>query len=228
MHFFVDAMQRGGPFMWPILVAAVFSLAIIGDRFYYVFFRADMDGLAFMAQVQKLILAGNVELAIKLCNNEAGRALPGVVRAGLSRASQGQVEVRRAIDEAVLEITPQLCRRTAFLPMIANAALLTGFLGTVQGVIMAFAAYTHAPEDTRQVFLANGIAVAMYTTAAGLFVAIPTFVLHGLVVQRAAKILDDIELYASRAANLLAAHISARELSEVAPAPRDAFTMPGS
>ena len=94
MDFIVSAMHKGGPFMWPILACAVFALAIAFERLYYILFRANINGTAFMAQVQKLIMANNIDRAIKLCNAEPNAALPRVLKAGLTRANRGDIETR--------------------------------------------------------------------------------------------------------------------------------------
>ena len=149
MNFFVDAMAKGGEFMYPILLAAIFALAIAVERMYYVMFRANINGTAFMAQVQKLIMANNIDRAIKLCNAEPNAALPRVLKAGLTRANRSEVEIQNAVDEAVLEIFPLLNKRTGYLPMLANVATLTGLLGTIQGLILAFEAVAHASAETK-------------------------------------------------------------------------------
>jgi biopolymer transport protein ExbB len=205
MDFLVNSMHKGGWFMWPILICAVFALAIAFERLYYIVFRANINGTAFMAQIQKLIMANNIDRAIKLCNAEPNAALPRVLKAGLTRANRSEVEIQNAVDEAVLEVFPQLNKRTNFLPMLANVATLTGLLGTIQGLILAFEAVAHASAETKQTLLAAGISTAMFTTASGLVVAIPTLVLHSLVASRTTKIMDDIDQYALTCVNLLGA-----------------------
>jgi biopolymer transport protein ExbB/TolQ len=205
MDFLVNSMHKGGDFMWPILVCAVFALAIAFERLYYILFRANINGTAFMAQIQKLIMANSIDRAIKLCNAEPNAALPRVLKAGLTRANRSEVEIQNAVDEAVLEVFPQLNKRTNFLPMLANVATLTGLLGTIQGLILAFEAVAHASAETKQTLLAAGISTAMFTTASGLVVAIPTLVLHSLVASRTTKIMDDIDQYALKCVNLLGA-----------------------
>jgi biopolymer transport protein ExbB/TolQ len=205
MDFIVSAMHKGGPFMWPILTAAVFALAIGFERLYYILFRANINGTAFMAQVQKLIMANNIDRAIKLCNAEPNAALPRVLKAGLTRANRSEIEIQNAVDEAVLEVFPQLNKRSAYLPMLANVATLTGLLGTIQGLIQAFDAVARASAETKQTMLANGISIAMFTTASGLVVAIPVLVLHSIVANRTTKIMDDIDQFALKTVNLLGA-----------------------
>jgi biopolymer transport protein ExbB/TolQ len=205
MDFLVSAMHKGGPFMWPILVTLIFALAISVERLYYILFRANINGTAFMAQVQKLIMANNIDRAIKLCNAEPNAALPRVLKAGLTRANRSETEIQNAVDEAVLEVFPQLNKRSSFLPMIANVATLTGLLGTIQGLIIAFEAVAHASAETKQTLLAAGISTAMFTTASGLVVAIPTLVLHSIIASRTTKIMDDVDQFALKTVNLLSA-----------------------
>ncbi|HJN75316.1 MAG TPA: MotA/TolQ/ExbB proton channel family protein [Myxococcota bacterium] len=201
----VDAMQKGGPFMWPLLGCAVFSLAISAERFYYILFRANINGTAFFAQIQKLIMANNIDRAIKLCNAEPNAALPRVLKAGLTRANRSDTEISNAVEEAILEVFPQLSKRTPYLQMLANVATLTGLLGTIQGLIMAFEAVAHASAETKQTLLAAGISTAMFTTMSGLIVAIPTLIFSSIIVDKTTKIMDDVDQYALKTVNLLGA-----------------------
>lgn len=205
MDFFLSSMEKGGVFMWPILVCAVFGVAITAERLFYIMFRANIDGTAFMAQVQKLIMANNIDRAIKLCNAEPNRALPRVLKAGLTRANQKGSDVQNAVEETVLEVYPQLNKRTGYLPMLANVATLVGLLGTIQGLIQAFEAVAHASAETKGALLAAGISTAMFTTAAGLIVAIPLLVLHSIVMARTVKIMDEVDQYSLKTINLLGA-----------------------
>ena len=205
MDFFLSSMDKGGIFMWPILVSAVFGVAITAERLYFIMFRANIDGTAFMAQIQKLIMANNIDKAIKLCNAEPNRALPRVLKAGLTRANQKGADVQNAVDESILEVYPLLNQRTGYLPMLANVATLIGLLGTIQGLIQAFEAVAHASAETKGALLAAGISTAMFTTAAGLIVAIPILVLHAIVQARTVKIMDEIDQYSLKTVNLLGA-----------------------
>jgi biopolymer transport protein ExbB/TolQ len=89
--------------------------------------------------------------------------------------------------------------------MWANVATLTGLLGTIQGLVLAFAAVANADPSMKQEMLANGISMAMYTTAFGLVVAIPTMVAHSVISNRTVKLIDEIDQYSVKLINLLAA-----------------------
>jgi biopolymer transport protein ExbB/TolQ len=201
----VTMFKEGGPFMYVILMVGVFAMAIAFERLFYIVFRANINATAFMAQIQKLIMANNIDRAIKLCNAEPHAALPKVVKAGLTRANRTEKEIENAIDEATLEVGPLIAKRTAYLAMLANVATLSGLLGTILGLIQAFEAVAKASAETKQTLLAQGISVAMFTTAGGLMVAIPTLVLHSIVVNRSNKILDDVDQYGLKTVNLLTA-----------------------
>lgn len=199
------AMRDGGFWMIPILGFGAIAMAIAADRMFAVY-RAGINATAFMAQIQKLIMANNIDRAIKLCNAEPHAVLPQVVKAGLTRANRTEAEIESAIEEASLEVAPRINKRTYYLAMLANVATLSGLLGTIWGLIQAFASLGgDIPPDQKQNLLASGISVAMYTTAGGLMVAIPILILHALLLQRSNRILDDVELYGLKVINLLAA-----------------------
>ena len=81
-----EFFSSGGEFMWPILAVSVVGIAIIAERVARLFFRYSVNANQFMAQIQKLVISGNIDRAIKLCNAEPNAALPRVIKAGLTRA----------------------------------------------------------------------------------------------------------------------------------------------
>jgi len=191
--------------MYFILAFMVLAAAIAAERMFYLYFRANINSTAFMAQIQKLIMANNIDRAIKLCNAEPHAALPRVVKAGLTRANRTEKEIDNAIDEATLEVVPVINKRTHYLAMLANVATLTGLLGTIVGLIAAFDAVANASPEMKQTLLAAGIAQAMFTTAGGLIAAIPTLIIHSVISTKTNKILDDVDQYGLKTLNLLSA-----------------------
>ena len=85
--------------------------------------------------------------------------------------------------------------------MLANVATLSGLLGTIIGLIEAFDAVANAAPDQKQIMFAKGISKAMYTTAGGLVVAIPTLILNSLLTSVATKLMDDIDHYSTQVSN---------------------------
>ena len=205
MMFVLDFFREGGEFMYVILVISVIAMATVIERGYMILFRYNINGAAFMAQIQKLVMANNIDRAIKLCNAESNSALTRVLKAGLTRANRSALEIQNAVDEATLETIPMLQKRTPYLGMWANVATLTGLLGTISGLVIAFKAVATAAPEEKQQMLAQGISVAMYTTAFGLVVAIPTMIAHSVITNRTVKLIDEIDQYSVKLINLLTA-----------------------
>ena len=197
--FFVD----GGAFMWPIAITSVFGVAIIVERVIFLFFKYNINANQFMAQIQKLVMANNIDRAIKLCNAAPSAALPKVIKAGLTRANKGEIEIANAIEEASLEVIPNITKRTPTLQAVSNVATMLGLLGTIMGLIEAFDAVAKAPPDQKTTMLTAAIAIAMNTTAFGLIVAIPTIAAYVFLNNTVKKIIDEIDQYSVKLQNLL-------------------------
>lgn len=197
--FYVD----GGFYMHPIAMVSIFGIAIVAERFFFLFFRYNINASQFMAQVQKLVMANNIDRAIKLCNAAPSAALPKVIKAGLTRANKGEIEIGNAIEEATLEVIPNITKRTPTLQAVANIATLLGLLGTIVGLIQAFDAVATAPPDMKSQMLTASIAIAMNTTAFGLIVAIPVLAAYVFLNNTTKKIIDEIDQYSVKLQNLL-------------------------
>lgn len=197
------AYTDGGFFMHPIAFVSVFGVAIAIERFIFLFFKYNINANQFMAQIQKLVMANNIDRAIKLCNAAPSAALPKVIKAGLTRANKGEIEIANAVEEATLEVIPNITKRTPTLQQVANIATLLGLLGTIIGLIKAFEAVATAPPDMKTQMLTASISIAMNTTAFGLLVAIPTLACYIFLNNVSKKIIDEIDQYSVKLQNLL-------------------------
>src|SRR5512142_1914519 len=182
---------------------SVLAIAIIIERLIVLAFRLNLNAPPFMEQVQKLVLSGNVDRAVKLCGAAPDAALSRVVRAGLTRANKGDQEVSRALEEAVLEVTPSIGRRIAALWSLANVATLVGLIGTITGLIGTFRSLSAASPEMKQVMLSKGIAEAMNNTAFGLTIAVTCIVAHLLLTSKAKGMIEEVEYNALRIENML-------------------------
>jgi biopolymer transport protein ExbB/TolQ len=203
MQAIAEAFSAGGGWMYVIAFTSVVGLGIIVERFIFLFFKYNINANAFMGQIQKLVMANNIDRAIKLCNAAPNAALPKVIKAGLTRANKGELEISNAIEEATLEVVPIVTKRTPTLGGVANVATLLGLLGTIVGLIQAFSALESAAPDARAAALAKGISVAMNTTAFGLIVAIPCMAAQMFLQAVTTKILNEIDQYSVKLENLL-------------------------
>ena len=189
--------------MYIILAVSIIGFGVMIERFIFLFFKYNLNASAFMAQIQKLVIANNIDRAIKLCNAAPSAALAKVIKAGLTRANKSEIEIQNAIDEATLDVIPQIQKRTASLAAIANVATLLGLLGTIFGMIGAFESLDQAAADKRQEALGRNISTAMYTTAMGLIVAVPCLSAHIFLTNVTKKIINEIDQYSVKLENLL-------------------------
>jgi biopolymer transport protein ExbB/TolQ len=189
--------------MYIILAVSIIGFGVMIERFIFLFFKYNLNASAFMAQIQKLVIANNIDRAIKLCNAAPSAALAKVIKAGLTRVNKSEIEIQNAIEEATLDVIPQIQKRTNSLAAIANVATLLGLLGTIFGMIGAFESLDEAAADKRQEALGKNISTAMYTTAFGLIVAVPCLSAHIFLSNVTKKIIDEIDQYSVKLENLL-------------------------
>ncbi|NIT54738.1 MAG: MotA/TolQ/ExbB proton channel family protein [Aliifodinibius sp.] len=209
---FFDAFKTSSEsfaFMWLILFFLVIAIAIAAERIYYVMVRSNVNSDKFMMEIRKYVTSGNIKRATELCEAGKQKALPYVVLAGLKKVSESESldfrSIQNAVDEGTLEVIPKLQRRTNYLSMIANVATLTGLMGTIYGLIIAFAAVGSAeiPDDQKTRLLAEGISTAMNTTIFGLAVAIPTIIVYNIIQNKTAQIIDDMDEHLVKLINLI-------------------------
>lgn len=193
----------GYQFFWIILIFFIAMVAITIERYVYVFVRSNVNADRFMAEIRKLVAAGDFKKAIALCKSAGQKALPKVVLAALEEAERKEFvdfrAVQNAVDESTLEIIPRLNRRTGWLTVLGNVATLTGLLGTIVGLMISFAAADAGGGEG----LAQGISVAMQTTMWGLIVAIPSNLFYTFLNTKTSAILDDIDEHSVKLIHLL-------------------------
>jgi biopolymer transport protein ExbB/TolQ len=204
IHSLAEFFREGGPFMFVNLIASAVAVAIILERAVALSAKLNVNARSFMDEVQKLVLAGQNEKALKLCEAAGARALPRVVKAGLESANRGEAEVSRALEEAVLEVTPDVSKRIASLWSLANIATLLGLIGTIAGLIGTFKSLGAASPEMKQVMLSKGISEAMNNTAFGLGIAVTCIIAHLLLTSKSKAMIEEIEFNALRLENALA------------------------
>lgn len=201
---FIAAFHQG-PWMAVIGVTLAISVTFTFERIIRLYFHYNVDGASFMFEIQKYILANDLDGAIRLCNGAGKAALPKVIKAGLQRASRNEEQIQNAIDATSLEVIPKLERRLPYLALIANISTLFGLLGTITGLIRSFGAIAMADPAQRQAILGNGISEAMNATAFGLVCAIFSMIAHSILSNKATKILEEIDEFGVKLIDLLSA-----------------------
>jgi len=202
MEAVYTALIQGAPFsIFNVIVLAI-VLAVIAERFVYILTKYRVNSREFMAQIRKLVQAGNIDRAIKLCE-AAPLPLLQVVKAGLTQAQRGDEAVIASMEERWAELSPDLEKRIGALWTLANIATLIGLLGTITGLIHSFGAVAHAEASQRAQLLSAGISEAMWNTALGLGIAVLCMIFHLYLHSAAKNIKHDMELSTMKLENLL-------------------------
>lgn len=188
--------------MWMNTIVSIMAVAVILERAFLLLFRYSFDGKNFMQTIERYVLANDLTQAINYCNTSSS-PLAMVVKSGLVKTNRGGMAVSMGIDEALLQVSPQVEKRIGSLWAIANIATLVGLIGTIVGLMASFKGLSVATPEQRAQLLGLGIAEALYNTAAGLLIAVTCIFAHLLLAGLAKKIIGDLDYYTSRLENLL-------------------------
>lgn len=200
----VSFIRDGGSFMYPILLVGAVGVAIAIERFIKLMLvRAANKKM--WDKLQPVLTDGAFETAREMTAADKS-TISRMLNMGLER--QGVVRRREdieiAMEEGLMEIIPQLEKRTSYIALFANIATLLGLLGTIVGLIDAFNAVANANPAEKADLLSASISVAMNTTAFGLIVAIPLLILHAYLVARTGEIVDSLEMASVKTLNVIA------------------------
>lgn len=185
-----DFFVRGGPFMWPLLLCSVIALVFIIERL-FTLTRARVDVKNLMNHVSQALRSEGIEAALKVCEGTRG-PIAAVIHSGLLRAAQGPEAVKEAIETAGSIETSFLERGLVVLATVSTIAPMLGFLGTVSGMMNAFAAIAAAEQVSAKI-VASGIEEALITTIAGLTIAIPASIGHAFFVSQIERFVLEME-----------------------------------
>jgi biopolymer transport protein ExbB/TolQ len=193
--------EEGGWMMYGILFWLIVAIGLIVERAVFLY-KSSINKDVFLATMQKCILAGDIGRAIKLCS-AANAPLARIVKAGLMKVNRPDAEVQAAMDEAALRELPKIEARTPYLALLANLAMLSGLLGTVVGLIVAFAAVANADASSKATMLAKGISEAMNCTAFGLIAALVALIGFAVLNGKTQSLIDDINAATVQVMNLV-------------------------
>jgi biopolymer transport protein ExbB len=194
VHFMVNFFREGGFFLYVLAAIFVVGVAIAIERFIFLTSETTQNRRVW-AQVVPLINSGNFKQVVAV-TSKSKSSIATVLNYGIARlaSARRRDDVEKAMDESLLEIIPRVEKRTHYLAALANIGMLTGLLGTVIGLIAAFASIAQANPAEKASLLAASISVAMNNTASGLFVAISLLLAHMFLEAKATKMIDSLEI----------------------------------
>ena len=197
----VGFFQKGGMFMYPILLVLAVGVAIAVERWVQLT-RTRNQNRKMWLQIQPVLSDGDFDKAREMVNEDTS-TISQMLSLGLARqgAVRRREDIEIAMEESMMEIIPQLEKRTPYVGLLSNIATLLGLLGTIMGLIEAFTAVANANPAEKADLLSASISVAMNTTAFGLMVAIPLLLVHAKLTSTTGQIVDSLEMASVKALN---------------------------
>ena len=179
----IELFNLGGPFMWVLLVFSIVTITIIIERCIYIAWH-DSKVTPLSNKVKQLLREGKKEEAEKMLS-ELGhkKTAATILYALLTNSKFGEARMENAAECEAQERIRRMENGFNYLTALSSIAPLTGFLGTVSGMIGAFKSIAAATDVNAQL-VANGIYEALITTVFGLIIAIAALVAYNLLVQR--------------------------------------------
>ena len=190
----VRFFQGGGEFMAPIALVLVVGLSIALERYLSLSVVAARNRRLWNELVP-LLAQGNFRQVVQL-TSKSNSAIGQILNYGLARiqAARRRDDIEKAMEESLMEVVPRLEKRTHYLATFANLATLLGLLGTVMGLIRAFAAVATLNPADKANLLSASISVAMNCTAFGLMTAVPLLFIHAFLQTKTTELIDSLEM----------------------------------
>ncbi|HET6493431.1 MAG TPA: MotA/TolQ/ExbB proton channel family protein [Burkholderiales bacterium] len=192
-------IEAAGWPIWPLLLTSVIALAIIGERWWSLRQNVVMPKHLLAQVVQEYRQTGiNAQLLSRLYENSP---LGVIFAAGLKNVKTTPTIMKEAIEEAGRLVAIELDRFLTSLGTIAAIAPLLGLFGTVIGMIEIFG--SQGPSGSNPLMLAHGISIALYNTAFGLVVAVPSMIFYRYFRAKVDAMLVDMELQAIKLVEIM-------------------------
>ena len=205
IYSLVAFFHKGGLFMYPILLVFAAGLFIAIERWLQLT-RVRSVNRKVWNVLQPVLAKGEFDKAREIIKKDRS-TISQMLGMGLERqgAVRRREDIEIAMEESMMEIIPQLEKRTPYVALLSNIATLLGLLGTIMGLIEAFTAVASANPAEKADLLSASISVAMNTTAFGLMSAIPLLLLHAKLTATTGQIVDSLEMASVKALNSISA-----------------------
>ncbi|MDR1073532.1 MAG: MotA/TolQ/ExbB proton channel family protein [Treponema sp.] len=188
----LELFRMGGIFMWPLLLFSIATIAIALERVVFLLYHnLRLDDLK--TRVEGYLVTGNMagarDYLSSLTNRRIGARILLIL---VNHHDLSEREIEKAAEAEALTCINTLENGFNFLTALGSLSPLTGFLGTVSGMIGAFKSIAEAENVNAQI-VANGIYEALITTVFGLIIAIIAMVSHSLLSHVVDKFAADTE-----------------------------------
>jgi len=186
-----NIIVQGGWLMIPIVLFSIITVVLIVNK-YIDLSRFKTKTSHIMYELRALIASGKMDDAINLCKGSTG-AIPLVLKEGLLHSHLDKDGMESYMEAVGTEQIYIMEKNMSTLATIAGVAPLTGFLGTVTGMISAFMEIERLGGNVNANVLAGGIWEALMTTASGLAVGIVAYLFYNYFTAKIHHMAFEIE-----------------------------------
>ena len=192
-------IEAAGWPIWPLILCSVIALAIIGERIWSL-----RQALVMPRNLLDRVLHEYRQNGVapdSVNRLAADSPLGQIFAAGLRNVNSAPAVMKESIEEEGRAVALELERFLTTLGTIAAISPLLGLFGTVIGMIEIFGSQT--PQGSNPLVLAHGISIALYNTALGLVVAVPSMVFYRYFRAKVDTLLVDMELQALKLVEII-------------------------
>ena len=192
----LELFQLGGVLMWPLLVFSIVAVGITVERGIFLFYH-NLKLNDLNEKLKAFIMEGNIKKAIEFLEGQNRRRVgTQILLTLISRRDLSEYRLEKAVEAEAAKSISSLESGFSFLTALGAISPLTGFLGTVMGMIGAFRSIAEAVDVNAQI-VASGIYEALITTVFGLAIAIVAMSAHSLYSNIVDKFTSEVETVCS-------------------------------
>ncbi len=186
-------LEVGGPILWVLVIISIGAFAVVLERIVFFARNEKNIGDTFKDEILSLVANKKIDEAIALCDTKKS-CVASAVKKFLQKAPRG-IDVQDyefILKEITIKETSPYESRLNLLASVISISPMLGLLGTVTGMIRAFTNISKYGTGDAAI-VADGIAEALLTTAAGLMIAIPVIVVYNYLNRRLEKMENEID-----------------------------------
>lgn len=198
-------LSKGGVILIPLIIYSIWSHTIIFERMFRLRRNQIIPSYLITRSIYDELVQGNPEAAVSICNKRPS-PLTNIFKAGIQNHDKNEEALKVVLKVAINNEKPALHRYLSTLGMLALVSMYTGLLGTVVGMTASFnALWRNDSQIGKLPEIANGISEALLTTAAGLIVALPTYIAYHYFTNQVRAFMIELERYAMSLIRFLSA-----------------------
>ena len=196
----IGFIMKGGVFMYPIIACSILSLAIFLEKLWSLRRKRHVP-LDFLQEIEHLLKENNSAKALSLCTANRS-SIARIFSVGIAHYGKKREVIKERVEEVGRREASLLEKYVDALATIASVSTLLGLLGTIAGMIKIFSVIA-TQSVVNPSTLAGGISEALYTTAAGLTVAIPTLIFYRYVSSKSRALVLEMEECSTQVVELI-------------------------